>query len=177
VVAWISGGSIVRLGESTASVQTSYVTHDYFSALRATPVEGRFFLPEEEDYVQPRAVAIVSTRLVERLVGDGPQVVGRSLAVDDVVFTIVGVSAPTVHFAVDVWMPMPSINLMHEGWDFDDARGSFSSDLLARLAPAATRAQATAELDALSRQFRESIGQASAGFLLHGTRPIDDPGT
>jgi putative ABC transport system permease protein len=66
------------------------VTHGYFELLRATPLAGRTFRPEEDRPGGPAAV-ILSYELWQRRFGGDPGVVGTSTELDRRPFTIVGV--------------------------------------------------------------------------------------
>ncbi len=61
----IGGGAPIGRSDGTmfATLQTQYVTANYFDALRIGMEQGRAFLPEEEDYLSPKDVAIVSERV------------------------------------------------------------------------------------------------------------------
>lgn len=91
----IRGGSPVGRedGALFANVQSNYVTANYFDALGIGMAAGRGFLPEEEDYQSPKAVAIISERLWRDCFGSDPATVGRSIRVGDHLRTVVGVAA------------------------------------------------------------------------------------
>jgi len=162
------GGFIGREdGVALADVQWNFVSANYFDALGVGMAAGRTFLKDEEDYVSPRPVAIISDRLWREYFESDPAIAGRTIRVRNKVRTIVGVAAagfPDVNDArVDVWMPLPTAALAFtESLDrealarFDDPRIS-GPRVFGRLAPGATAAQAQAELDVLSRQFRRTV--------------------
>ena len=65
----------------------------------------------------PRAVAVISHRLWTRLLNSDPAVLGRTLRLEDVPFTIVGVAAPefigsSQGGAQDLWLPLSALRLM-----------------------------------------------------------------
>lgn len=178
---WGLGGGPVVYGKTRIDVQSNFVSANYFDMLGVGMHMGRGFLPEEEDYASPRAVAIISERLWREHFGAPGSVIGETILVYGSPFTIVGV-AQTGFFDVDtdsrrdLWMPRPSLALVFGDRDQNlkmlaDPRGS-SSAVAGRLAPGVSRAAAKAELDVLGGQFRRTIPMDAHGFTLRSTRPI-----
>jgi predicted permease len=85
----ISGGavSLTGLGEPV-QLNAARVTANYFQVLGVQPIRGRTFLPEEEEGAD---VVMVTTNFWRNRLGSDPSVVGRSIALDGVLHTIVGV--------------------------------------------------------------------------------------
>lgn len=157
-----AGGA--RLGHEDAGQQTSfeYVSDNYFDALRVDMTLGRGFLREEDQSAAPRAVAVISHRLWTRVLNSDTTILGRTLRLDDIPFTIVGVAAPDFigsyqGGAQDLWLPLSSLRLMTA--DQANARDVLEkpdyccSYMAGRLAPGVTWEIALAELDVLSRQY------------------------
>jgi putative ABC transport system permease protein len=148
--------------------------------------QGRGFIPADEDYVQPRPVAIISHRLWRDVFGAPADVVGRTMRIREALFTVVGVMPQgftDVHsqdgLRRDLWMPLPSIALLvpDSSWRFDDPSVTIGSGVAGRLAKDETRAAAAAELTGLSQRFRAGVAQRSGGINVVSTRRIDrDPG-
>jgi len=93
-------------------IRTAEVSRDFFSLFGARPAVGRLLV--EDDYLASN-VGVLSHALWERSFGADPSVVGRSIRVNDVPVTVVGVvssdfMAPEALFfgrgGADVWMPM-----------------------------------------------------------------------
>src|SRR5438045_3675269 len=70
------------------------VTANYFDVLGVRPVRGRNFLPEEEESAD---VAMVTEIFWQKRMGGDPRVIGRSVTLDGVPHTIVGI-CPTCPF-------------------------------------------------------------------------------
>lgn len=71
------------------------VTGNYFTMLGIVPAVGRFFTTEEEE--RRESVVVISNRLwLTRYAGD-PAVVGRSVTMNGLPFTIIGVAPSTWH--------------------------------------------------------------------------------
>ncbi|PYK92323.1 MAG: hypothetical protein DME40_04975, partial [Verrucomicrobia bacterium] len=64
------------------------VTSNYFDVLGVQPIRGRNFLPEEEETAD---VAMVTENFWQKRMGGDPNVIGRSITLDGVPHTIVGV--------------------------------------------------------------------------------------
>jgi predicted permease len=181
LAAALPGGGPVVYGKTRINVQSNFVSANYFNMLGVGMHIGRGFLPEEEDYTSPRAVAIISERLWREHFGASASIIGETILVYDSPFTIVGV-AQAGFFDIernlrrDLWMPRPSLALVFGDRDQNlktlaDPRAG--SDFVAgRLAPGVSRAAAKAELDVLSGQFRRTIPMDAHGFTLRSTRPI-----
>jgi predicted permease len=184
IAVFVPGGGPVALesGVPVADVFYNFVTPNYFQALGIDIAVGRGFLPEEEDYVAPKAVAIISDHLWRRYFNADPTIVGRVIRVRDKLRTIVGVAEPgfsDVHGTRgDLWMPLTTMAISFgDGVDktqlarLNDPRQS-SPHVFGRLAPGVDARAAQAELDVLSSQFRRSVGLETPGVLLFDTRPL-----
>ncbi len=180
---WMPGGGPVTYGDTTMSVQSNFVSANYFDMLGVGMRMGRAFLPEEEDYTSPRAVAIISERLWREYFGAPASIVGNTILVYGHPFTVVGVAHAgffdiEAHIRRDLWMPRPSVALMPFGSldaqlkSMADPRQGGTERVAGRLAPGITRVQALAEIDVLGRQFRSTIPMDTHGYTLHNTRPV-----
>jgi putative ABC transport system permease protein len=81
----------------------------FFSVLGIMPLLGREFTPDEERFGGPRA-ALISEAFWRRRFAGGPDVVGRSLRVENSLYPIAGVlpssfRMPITNTEVDVWLP------------------------------------------------------------------------
>ncbi|MFL6439115.1 MAG: ABC transporter permease [Terriglobales bacterium] len=135
------------------------VSPNYFSMLGATPELGRLF--GHQDFALGFAPAVViSDALWRRSYGADPGVLGRSLRLDNDLYTIVGVLSPGFRNpgstipAVEVW-----ITCGFSGDPFPaPARGlRILPGAIARLKPGLTLAQAQARLDALTANLRREF--------------------
>jgi macrolide transport system ATP-binding/permease protein len=133
-----------------------YVSGEYFSGLGVSPFAGRLLAPDD-DQAGAAPVAIVSHALSERQFGGPGGAVGRSVRINNVPFTIVGVSPPEFfgtdpNAVPDVYVPMHT-NLLLER---SDTRFPIASRylnpgydwvvIMARLKPGVTAALAQATL-------------------------------
>jgi predicted permease len=135
------------------------VSPNYFSMLGATPELGRLF--GHQDLALGFApVVVISDALWRRSYGADPGVLGRSLRLDNDLYTIVGVLSPGFRNpgstipAVEVW-----ITCGFSGDPFPaPARGlRILPGAIARLKPGLTLAQAQARIDALTANLRREF--------------------
>ena len=111
----------------------------FLSFLGLSPARGRMFSADEaERGGQP--VALLGYGFWRREFGGRPDVVGRSVTLDNVVYDIVGVVPERVSIFArgDVWLPLQHVAA--------DAAASSSVSVVARLRPGITVAQAQQEL-------------------------------
>jgi len=80
-----------REGGASEVLFAELVTGNYFATLGITPSVGRFFVPEEDTAGGP-AVAIINYATWQTRFGGTPDIVGRTVSLNDVVFTVVGVA-------------------------------------------------------------------------------------
>lgn len=145
------------------SVFGQMVSADFFSVLGATPISGRFFTPDEDVGRGAHPVAVLSYSGWTNLFGRDPNVVGRQVIVNGQNVTIVGIAErgfsgvmPMVQPAV--WMPLMQLAQLRPGSERDfENRGNNYLNVIARLAPGVTVAQATARMTAISEEFRREL--------------------
>jgi putative ABC transport system permease protein len=145
-------------GRESEQIPVQVVTANYFSLLGAQPALGRAFVPEEETTAAP--VVVISDGFWERSLGSDPKVVGKTLTLNRVPYTVIGV-APK-HFAgtllgggPSAWLPMSQTLVPQTAW-WNTRRGLFLF-AFGRLKPGVTAAQAESNLATvfanLSREF------------------------
>lgn len=145
-------GTITGLGDA---FQVPYfrATANYFDVLGVRPVRGRTFLPEEENGAD---VAIVTERFWAARLGSDPNAIGRTLTIDGVAHTIVGVvrTMPVAWAGPngDVWTTKP-LNI--PGFSHERMmRGTAFLRVIGRLKPGLTTDQAKAALTSLDNSYR-----------------------
>ena len=135
------------------------VSPNYFSMLGATPELGRLF--GHQDFALGFApVVVISDALWRRSYGADPGVLGRSLRLDDDLYTVIGVLSPGFRHpgptipAVEVW-----ITCGFSGDPFPaPARGlRILPGAIGRLRPGLTVAPAQARLDAMAANLRRDF--------------------
>ena len=153
-------GEQVRLDDRP--LQLTYVSGNYFRVLGVELERGRGFLAEEDLTGDPQAVAVISHDAWQNRFGGDPQIVGRTIRLDDVPFTVVGVTPAdftgTSPLRNDLWMPLPARRLLRpndpgvKAW-LTSPR-ICCTPVAGRLAPGVTAPAPQAELSVLVDQFR-----------------------
>src|SRR5438045_5450730 len=129
------------------------VTSNFFDVLGVKPIRGRNFLPEEEETAD---VAMVTENFWQKRMGGDPNVIGRSITLDGVPHTIVGI-LPNLCFAwtgpnTEIWTTKPFVvpGLSYER----TMRGSGFLRVVGRLKPGMTLGQARAAFPSLEQSYR-----------------------
>jgi putative ABC transport system permease protein len=141
--------------DETERISTESVSAPYFSLLGVSAARGRTFSPDEDLVAKPVYVTVLSDGLWKRRFGADPAMVGRTVTLNAVAYTVVGIMPPGfkglgdnaelwVPFAL--WAPAQTMN----------SRGNRGFTALARLKPGVTRAAAQTELDGISRQLERA---------------------
>src|SRR6266403_216033 len=155
--------TLTGLGDA-AQLFGGRVTSNYFDVLGLRPIRGRNFLPNEEEGAD---VAMVTENFWRKRMGGDPNVVGRSITLDGVAHTIVGV-LPNLPFAwvgpnAEVWTTKPYVI---PGFTYERMmRGTTFLRVVGRLKPGITVEQARAALPALDQSYRgEFPGKIDSGL-------------
>lgn len=134
-------------GEDPEQLRAMRVTANFFELSGYRAAIGRTFTAEEDAPGGP-SVAVITHALWQSRFGSDPRVVGKTLDLDNVTYTVIGVLSPlpsTNTGTVDVFLPLqPDLNT-----------GSQVNDYLVcgRLKPGVTVAQADAALKVVTDQF------------------------
>lgn len=129
------------------------VTSNYFDVLGVRPIRGRNFLRQEEDTAD---VAMVTENFWQKRMGGDANVIGRSITLDGVPHTIVGV-LPNLPFSwtgpnAEVWTTKPFVI---PGFSYERMmRGTGFLRVVGRLKPGMTLEQARAALPSLDQSYR-----------------------
>ena len=156
---WSNGYILTGSGEPV-QVLGANVTANYFDLLGIRPIVGRNFLQQEETQDN---VAMVTENFWRKRLGSDPGVIGRSIAVNGMARTIVGVlpNLPISWFGRDseifVTTPFDNPNATKERI----MRGYSFMRCIGRLKPGVTMQQAQAAMPALEQSYREQHGEAA----------------
>jgi predicted permease len=169
----VSADGIMNLSESGRAperLRGSYVSPGLFALLRSRPLIGRTFL-ENDDRPGAPSVVILGYSVWQDRYGADPSIIGRSVRIDNVPATVVGVMPPrfTYPFIAQAWQPLSSSPRLP--MDQRDVR-PFRS-VVARLSGTADIAAARAELEAISAGLARSF-PASNKDLRPLVRPMRD---
>jgi predicted permease len=154
-----SASTVTDRGLAPEQIQSLYISANTFRALRVEPSLGRDFRPEEDRPGAP-AVAILGDRVFRARYGGSPDVLGRSVQVNGIPTTIIGVMPEGFQFDyfADLWQPLAAVPDV-AGAKRDDPQLS----AIARLAKGVDLADARAELELIGEKIRKPT--AEAGLL------------
>src|SRR3989442_974283 len=118
-------------------------------------------LPGEDRTPGTHPVAVISYGLWQRRYGADPNLVGKTVQLNDRSFTIVGIAprdfnGTYVGLAADVYLPLMMQPQMTPGDNSLTARNNQWLDVMGRLKPGVTREQARASLQTIVRQQAEA---------------------
>ena len=147
------GATLTGLGDPV-QIAIFKATANWFDVLGVSPIRGRNFLPQEEEGAD---VAMVTENFWRKRMGGDPNVIGRSITLDGVAHTIVGVlpNMPAQWVGPngnEVWTTKPFIipGFSHERM----MRGTGFLRVIGRLKPGQTFEQVRAALPSLDQSYR-----------------------
>jgi putative ABC transport system permease protein len=135
------------------------VSAGFFDALGVKPRLGRAFLPEEE--TPGHQVVVMNDGLWRSRYNADPDIVGKTIRVDDESHTVIGVMPPGFEFqfyspARQLWVPVTYTK-------GDQDRGSNSFFCLARLKAGVTMEQARAQMNTIGLSLAQQYPQDNVG--------------
>lgn len=162
----------IRFGDSPEEAEADEVSGNFFSALGVSMAAGRPFVSADEDRHSP--VAVLSYGYWNRRFNRNPDVIGRTIYVNGVPVTILGVASPSFYgvesggLATDLWIPLQSRPEL-PAWGVPAATTErtlygdpnwWSLMLLARLRPGTSPRQALARMNPVfAHAAYETLGQ------------------
>lgn len=163
----------LNLGSNGQSerVQGTLVSANYFDVLGIRAELGRTFLPDEDK----TPVAVISHDLWQRRFNSDAMVVGRSMVLNGVQFTIVGVTprdfvGAEEAFPRQVWIPLMMQGSIRPGAagasGIINNRNVRSLDVIARLKPGVTLRQAQAGMNVVASRLAQSYPESNRDFQI-----------
>jgi predicted permease len=149
------------------------VSGNYFDVLGVRPVVGRLFGADDDKTPGGHPVAILAYDYWTRRFAANPAVLSQKIALNNVPMTIVGVAPRGFHGVIlgeapDVMVPLMMKSQMTPTWDDLMNRRSRWVNVMGRVKPGVSHAQAEAAMNVLYRQINEQeikdIPTASKSF-------------
>jgi putative ABC transport system permease protein len=153
--------NLTSQGQAEA-LRSAAVSPSYFGVLGVSPHLGRTF-SDGEDQPGRDHVAILSHELWERHFGSDVSFIGRTIRLNREDYTVIGVMPKNFQllgFAPQLWTPL----VLTATDQTAAARKDRSLYLFARLRPAATLAQARAEMVTLALRAQENFPESEKGW-------------
>ncbi|MCK5650728.1 MAG: ABC transporter permease, partial [Gemmatimonadetes bacterium] len=165
-------------------VRVAYATANYFRVLGALPTLGRGFLDSEDSGPGQHPVAVVSHDLWQDRLGGDPDIVGRTITLNRAPYTVVGVAPeefrgarPTLG-STGLWVPLTQHPYLAGERDYLRDRGAFWVQVLGRLRPGATLAEANTAVQTvfgrMAEEFPETNQDRSARAASFGRFPAQN---
>jgi predicted permease len=141
----------------------NFVSGNYFTALGAEMALGRAFAPEEDQMPGAHPVMVLSHICWTRRFNSDPHIVGRTVRLAGLPFTVIGVTAPefigVTPLPPQFWAPLMMRDKVLGSRNPSELQGERKKDsfiLTGRLKPGVTFAQAQAEMNVITRQLASS---------------------
>jgi predicted permease len=154
-------------GDEPERIQGVAVSPSFFSVLRVQPKIGRAFTADEEQPAAEPAV-IISTGLWRRRFASDPNIIGKTLTLNDRSRTVIGVLPADFSFQngdVEAWIP-----LVFSPDDLN-SRGGHYLNVIARLKTGVSISQAQDEMNTiaaqLEKQYQVNTGHGVNVFSLY----------
>jgi len=157
---WRRGTLTLTQSDGATRVNSLEVTANLLDVWGLTPRTGRLF-DAGADALGAPPVVVLSHQFWVRRYGSDPSVVGRSLMLDGVGRTVLGVLEPAIEIGnlstVDIWAP---VSLDLRGAARDDRRLS----IVGRLASGVTVEQANAEIHTIAKRLQQEHPSTNNGW-------------
>jgi putative ABC transport system permease protein len=145
--AWTGWNAFVAAGDEPQRYEATMASSELPAALGVSPALGRWFTPAECRMGAALGPVVLSDKVWREAFHANPTILDSTLHVNGRVRNVVGVMPVGFRFpeASDYFVPLP-MN------DSADSRGAHYLNVVARLAPGRSRAQAQVELDVLAKR-------------------------
>ncbi|MBZ5591629.1 MAG: ABC transporter permease [Acidobacteriia bacterium] len=162
------GRVIVGSHGTSGLAQGDAYTGNFFSVLGVTPQYGRFFSADDDRL--DASVAVISDRYWRSRFGADPSIVGSLVTVNQVPFTVIGITPSgfagiSVGNSPDLWVPLHALDRLQpdsKRWTEPFSAWIF---IAGRLRPGISREQAQAELDVIHRRL---LAEQVSGSVIRG---------
>jgi putative ABC transport system permease protein len=150
-------------GGRAEAVVAGAVGDGFFEVLRARPLLGRVFLPEEDTPGRGHVV-VLSNGFWKSHFGGAPDAIGRTLTLDGEAYTVVGVMPASFSIAAwsvahrDIWVPVAYKD------EERAVRDNHNDAVVARLKPGVSAERADAEMKDISRRLEREYPKENTGW-------------
>ncbi|MGD8329121.1 MAG: ABC transporter permease [Acidobacteriota bacterium] len=155
-------GGLLNVHGELNQVLVNVVSDNFFSVLGVDAALGRTFTEQQDGSADADAGVILSHDLWTRLFGQDPRIVGEQIELTGNFFPVVGVMPPTFRglrrqMSVDLWVSPAAWTVLSGGSraEFEN-RAERQFDVLGRLRPDATLAEAEAQLSTIAARLAET---------------------
>jgi len=159
-------------------VNAASMSASAFPLLGVSPELGRAFTPEEE-HAEADNVVVLSHALWEHEYSRDPNIVGKTVKLDEKPYTVVGVMPPSFKFPfdgaplsemADLWVPLVfSPNLLAP----ENRTMEFGVGLIGRLKPGVSPQQAQEDVDSVATNFMQQYGYSGTVRVAPKAHPFE----
>lgn len=147
----------LSLNGSNAHVFGYEVSGNYFQILGVKALLGRALTPADDQKRLGHPVVVLSYANWKSRFGGDPDVIGKSVKINGLAYTVLGVMPPEFFgtellLAPELWVPVAMEPQIEPGNDWLDNRGTWDCWVAGRLKSGVTAAQADAELNTIAAQ-------------------------
>jgi len=160
------------------------VSGNYFDVLNVKAIQGRTFLPEEDQTKLSHPVAVISHESWQRRFGGDPSLVGKDLLINNHQFRVIGITpegfkGTELVYSPEIWLPASMMEWAEPGANWIDSRNAKNFFGIGRLKSSVSTRQAEASLNLLTQQLAkeypdtnegQSIRLVPPGFILPDLR-------
>lgn len=177
--AWANEEMTIRVSTSNQRERGIFVSGGFFEVLGVTPTRGRTItVADDRRGGGPEGpVAVISDAYWERAFGRAPDIIGRTITVDRVPFTIVGVTprpffGPEVGRSFTVAIPFGTEPLLRGSGSSLDERSNWWLNILIRRRVGQTEAQVQAALATMTPAIREATRNQNPDYMKDPLRVV-----
>jgi len=151
-------------------------TGNYFDLLGIGPAAGRLFHADDDRRPGDAAIAVLGYDFWSSRFNSDPSIVGRTIRINRLSYTIVGVAARGFRgterfYRPDLWVPMMMQAQIEVGNAWLDNRATGNTWVIGRLKPDVTRGEAEANLNAVAVEIARENPRSDAGLHVRFARP------
>ena len=120
VALWSFNSLNITTGNEPRRVFAVMASANYFSVLGATPIKGRFFVPQEDSGRLAHRVAVLSYAAWKGIFGGDESIVGRHTIINGNDYQVIGVAAAEFKGVIPIvtpvlWVPLMQLNELQPG--------------------------------------------------------------
>ena len=135
------------------------VSGNYFDVLGVAAQKGRTFAADEDLVPRQKPVAVISQSLWQRRFNSDPELIGKTITLNDQSLTVIGFAPPQYTgmmrgLSAEIWVPMMTMPALNPAGDRILTRDDRGLVLVGRLKPDTTLKQARARFDLLTRDMQ-----------------------
>jgi len=158
----------ITVSDQPAVVWGQLVSWDYFSVLGVEPRLGRAFLPQEDEAFGAGAVAVLSHGSWQDRFGSDPEIVGKTIRINDYPFNVIGVAPEGFAGMATIlepalWAPLAMVEQALPFTPNVQSRVDPWLQLVGRLRPGVTMNGAQASLNVLAANLVSAYPDLNAG--------------